>query len=257
LYHMTAFSCPQCGAPIEVTPRISFHTCRYCNTTSFIDRSGVMFYYLTPFMVDEKQARLIFSRWLKNPHMAKNLDIKANILNFKKVLFPVYRFLRMIDGKEVIFIRPARGTLIEGMQDLIIPPGSMKLYDNSAHTSDATRIDPDITMDIYLSSLPGAGVEQSLVYFPLYEAEYEFNDEIWHAVIDGSSGAVHATTYPMRSSLPFGLIFFIAFMAGILGIILGLYIHLIFFILIPAGFLASRRMAGSVVGKGGRTRMEG
>jgi hypothetical protein len=253
---MTPFACPQCGAPITVTPRISFHSCEFCGTISFIDRSGVMFYYVMPFLIDENQARMIFNRWLKNPHMAKDLSITAKITQWKKILFPVYIFRRMVGGEEKSYIRPAKGTLIEGMQNLIIPPGSMKIYDKNTDIADATKIDPDITMDVYASNLPGTEISQALLYFSLYQVEYEFNDAIWMATIEGSQGAVHATTYPMRSSLPFGMVFFVGFMAGLLGIILGIYIHIAFFVLILAGIIITRIMANSVVGTC-RTTSEG
>jgi hypothetical protein len=103
-------------------------------------------------------------------------------------------------------------------------------------------------MEVYLRDLPGTAVSQSLLYFPIYQVEYEFNGETWHAVIDGSSGAVHATMYPVRSSLPFGTVFFIGFMAGLLGILLGIYIHPVFFILILLGIVATRFMARSIIG---------
>ena len=245
---MTVFSCPQCGAPVSVSPRISFHSCEYCNTTSFIDRSGVMFYYLIPFIIEKDSAEKIFARWLKNPRMAKDLHTNAKIKNFKRTLFPVYLFTRLINGEEKKFTRPARGTLIEGIENLTVPPGSMKIYDNTIDTQNAERIDPDITMEVYLRDLPVTAVSQSLLYFPIYQVEYEFNGETWHAVIDGSSGAVHATMYPVRSSLPFGTVFFIGFMAGLLGILLGIYIHPVFFILILLGIVATRFMARSIIG---------
>ncbi|WP_346866359.1 hypothetical protein [Methanocalculus sp. MSAO_Arc2] len=254
---MSAFACPQCGAPVQVTPRLSFHLCEYCKTTSFIDRSGVMFYYLTPFIVDDAQAQQIFSRWLSNPSMAKNLDIKAEIKSFKKILFPVYRFVRMVDGQEELFIRPARGTLIQGMQDLVIHPGTMKIFDSTVDIGDTLRLDPEITMDSYLPNLSGEGVEQSLVYVPLYEIEYTFDDENWHAVIDGSSGAVHASTYPMRSSLPFGIVFIIGFMAGLVGLILGIYVHWILYGFIPVGIAGAWIMANSIISKDDIARAEG
>lgn len=245
---MTAFTCPQCGAPIPISPRITFHTCEFCNTTSFIDRSGVMFYYLIPFTIEEDPAQQIFMRWLKSPQMVKDLDKSAKITTNKKIYFPLYLFTRMVEGEEKIITRPARGTLIEWIQNLTVPPGSMKIYDKSVGLLDAERIDPDITMDAYQKELPGTEVSQSLLYFPIHQVDYEYDGEIYHAAIDGSSGAVHATMYPIRSSLPFGMVFIIGFLAGLLGIVLGMYIHPLFFILIIAGIIVTRFMARSIVG---------
>lgn len=207
-----------------------------------------MFYYLIPFAVNEDQARMIFARWLKNPHMAKNLHTNAKITKFRKIFFPVYLFTRIVDGEERLIIKPARGTLIEGMENLKVPPGSMKIFDNTIGPLDAERLDPDTTMEAFLPELPGTAKSQSLLYFPIYEIEYEFKENTWHAAIEGASGAVHATLYPMRSSLPFGMVFAIGFIAGLLGIVLGIYINPVFFILILAGIIATRFMARSVVG---------
>jgi len=254
---MSAFTCPQCGAPLKVTPRLSYHLCEYCGTHSFIDRSGVVFYYLTPFLVDETQARLIFSRWMKGPSMEKNLDSEAEITTFTKILFPVYRFRRMVNGQEEVFIRPARATFIEGMRELVLPPGTMKIYDSSVAIDDAAQLDPEMTMDTYLQELPGEPLEQALVFVPFYQVEYRFQNQEWHAAVDGSTGAVHASLYPTRSSMPFGIVFIAGFLAGLAGLLLGIYIHQAIYLLVPAGVAGSWYLARSLIGQGEWGHTEG
>ncbi|RQD80519.1 MAG: hypothetical protein D5R99_04750 [Methanocalculus sp. MSAO_Arc1] len=254
---MSAFTCPQCGAPLQVTPRLSYHLCEYCGTHSFIDRSGVIFYYLTPFLVNETQAKEIVSRWMKGPSMEKNLDSEAEITTFTKILFPVYRFRRMVGGQEEVYIRPARATFIEGMQEMVLPPGTMKIYDESVAIEDALRLDPEMAMDAYLEELPGEPMEHALVFVPFYQVEYNFQNQVWHAAIDGSTGAMHASLYPVRSSMPFGIVFITGFLAGMAGLLLGLYVHQAIYLLVPLGVAGSWYLAQTLIRQGEQKKSEG
>ena len=179
---MTVFSCPQCGAPVSVSPRISFHSCEYCNTTSFIDRSGVMFYYLIPFIIEKDSAEKIFARWLKNPRMAKDLHTNAKIKNFKH--FPVYLFTRLVWRREK-FTRPARGTLIEGIETWQFHPVQW-IYDNTIDTQNAERIGRMSQWKSICVTCRTA-VSQSL-YFDI-PGGMRFNGETWRSN-DGSSQVV-------------------------------------------------------------------
>ncbi|MDD4128070.1 MAG: hypothetical protein PHV39_10405, partial [Methanomicrobium sp.] len=221
---MSSFACPKCGAQVNVGTGIHFINCKYCGTTVFVDRSGVMFYYVLPFFIDNEKAKGIFRRWTANPQADKELESKAKVTGIEKQYFPVYQFRRDLNGKEIYYIKPAKGTVLPGMNTLVIPAGDIKIFDESFKPGDAAVLDVDFGMDAYLNDLEGTGKEQALVYFPIYEFSYEFNGQAYKAVIDGSSGKVYSSSFPNRSSVPYGLVaigsFGLAFIGGLLGMMI-------------------------------------
>ncbi len=220
---------------MSVDSGIHFSKCAYCDSTVFVDRAGVMFYYALPFTIDEDKARAIFRRWTAGPLMAKELEKGAEIVSFDKIYFPVYQFKRDVDGREKVEIRPAKGTTLAGMQELKIPPGDITLYDASFNTGDARVEDVEINMDAYLEDLPGTGKEQALIYFPIYQITYRFNNEEYTAVLDGSGGAVYTSTFPTRSSFPYAMVAGVGFGIAFVGALLGGMVDAIFFILVLIG----------------------
>lgn len=224
---------------MSVDSGIHFSKCAYCDTTVFVDRAGVMFYYILPFTIDEDKAKAIFRRWTAGPLMAKELEKGAEIVSFEKIFFPVYQFKRIVDGREKIEVRPAKGTTLPGMQELKIPPGDITLYDASFDTGDAKVEELEINMDAYLEDLPGEAKEQALIYFPIYSITYRFNGEELTAMIDGSGGAVYASTFPTRSSFPYAMVTGIGFGVSFIGALLGGIVDGIFFILVVIGLGAA------------------
>ncbi|ABN06648.1 hypothetical protein Mlab_0474 [Methanocorpusculum labreanum Z] len=244
---MPDFQCPKCGAALQVKPGTQMATCSFCGTVTYIDRSSALFFYLLPFSINEGAAKGIFKRWTAGPAQAKDLESAARITKLTKEFFPVFRFRRTINGRETVFAKPAKGTLLPGMQDLTIPPGNVVVYDAKASTGDADVIQPDIAIDSYLPELAGTPIDQALVYFPIYEISYEYQGASYQAVIDGSSGAVYTTSSPTRSSSAYIAVMGLAFTLGLLGSILGVMVNPIFFVLIIAGFFAGKLLAGKVV----------
>ncbi|MCP1662870.1 MULTISPECIES: hypothetical protein [Methanocalculus] len=232
---MSAFQCPKCGAPMKVDSGIHFSKCAYCESTVFVDRAGVMFFYALPFTINEDKAKAIFRRWTAGPLMAKELEKGAEITSFTKIYFPVYQFKRDENGREKILVRPAKGTTLPGMQELKIPPGDITLYDSSFDAGDALVEEVEINMDAYLEEMPGTPKEQSLIYFPIYSVTYSFNGEEFNAIIDGSGGTVYAGTFPTRSSFPYMLVAGAGFGIAFIGALLGGIVDAIFFILVVIG----------------------
>ena len=244
---MPDFQCPKCGAALQVKPGTQMATCSFCGTVTYIDRSSALFFYLLPFSINEGAAKGIFKRWTAGPAQAKDLESAAKITKLTKEFFPIFRFRRTINGRETVFAKPAKGTLLPGMQDLTIPPGNVVVYDAKASTGGAEVIQPDIAIDTYLPELAGTPIDQALVYFPIYEIAYEYQGASYQAVIDGSSGAVYTTSSPTRSSSAYIAVMGLAFTLGLLGSILGVMVNPIFFVLIIAGFFAGKLLAGKVV----------
>lgn len=246
---MPQFTCPKCGAGLEVKPGTHIATCQYCQTTTYIDRSSALFFYLVPFTIDEAKAKGIFKRWSAGPAMAKELEHDVVITKFAKEYFPVFQFRRQVKDNEQVLVKPARGTTLPGMQNLSIPPGSLILFDNTASTDGAEVLVPDLSIDSYLPNLPGKAVDQSVVYFPVYEVTYTFKEETYELVIDGSSGDVYTGPFPGRSSGSYLSVMGLAAILGILGGLLGILVNPVFFVLVIAGFFAGNILGTKVVQK--------
>ncbi|WP_317137470.1 MntP/YtaF family protein [Methanochimaera problematica] len=234
---------------MNVDTGIHFLKCKYCDTTVFVDRSGIMFYYALPFFIDDEKAKGVFRRWTANAQVDKELETKGKILSIDKQYFPVYQFKRDENGKEKIYVKPAKGTVLPGMNKLIIPGGDIKIFDSSFNPGNAKVLDVDFGMDAYLPEISGEGKEQALVYFPIYEVSYEFNGETYKAVIDGSSGKVYASNYPTRSSVPYGLVAFGGFGLAFVGGFLGITVSVIFYVLVAFAFFLGYYFGNKVTKK--------
>lgn len=250
ILHMVTFTCPKCGAALPVKPGTQLAVCSFCGTPSYIDRREALFFYILPFTISEEAACGIFKRWTAGPACPKDMEASASITSLKKEYFPVFRFRRTVNGKEQVFSRPARGTLLPGMQNLEIPPGDMLIFDSQAKAGGADVLPPDIAVDIYLPELPGTPIDQSLVYFPIYELKYRYGGADYEMVIDGSSGRTSVATSPKRSSVSYIAVMVLAFLLGFLGVLLGFLITPVFFILIVVGIFAGKILAHQVVRRG-------
>jgi LSD1 subclass zinc finger protein len=238
--------CQKCGAPIEPDPGARIVKCAYCDSQIFLDRSGAGFFYIIPFMLNASQAQGIFRRWTAGSNMARDLEALASISIIKQAYFPVYMFKRDLDGKETVMVRPARSTTLPGMRNLKVPAGDLKLYDQKFSTSDVEVLQPELDMAAYLGELPGKALEQSLVFFPVWEMTYAYKGLKYTAVVDGSAGEIFATDYPPRKTAPFVLVagvgFVLFFIEGIfvpLGIVLALATAPVIFY---AGYYVARTM---------------
>ncbi len=238
---MVTFNCPKCGAPFEYEPGMRFKKCDYCGTVIYIDKSQVMFYYIIPFTIKKDSVEQLFRRWASGPKMAKGLE-NSRIKSIRAMYFPVYRFVRIVDGKEKVLIKPAKTTLLPGLTNLKVPPGDMRIFDSTFNTADAEIIQPDLTMDTYLKDLPGEGKEQEIVFFPLYEVRYEFEGKEYTAVIDGSSGEFFSSYYPPRSSAPYLLLAVSSFILAAIGSAIGTLAH-------PSGWFLT--LGALLIGIGG------
>ncbi len=244
---MVEMKCPKCGAPFEYEPGMKFKKCEFCGTMIYIDKSRVMFYYIIPFTIKDSDIPALFRRWASGPKMAKGLE-NSRILSVRKMYFPVYRFVRDLNGREAVFVKPAKTTLLPGLSNLKIPPGNMQLFDANFNPGNAKVIQPDLSMDTYLKTLQGTPKEQALVFFPLYEVRYEFQGKPHVVVIDGSSGEAFSAYYPPRSSAPYIVVAGASFGLAFIGSALALKVTAIGAALIGAAFLIGI-LGGFVVAK--------
>jgi len=244
---MPTFTCPKCGSELSVKPGTTMAKCSYCGTISYIDRSSALFFYILPFKMDETMVKAVFKRWTANPAHPKDMENLTKITSLKKEYFPVFRFRRTVEGKENVLVKPARGTLLPGMHSLEIPPGDMQIFDNTVSTTGTEVLHPDLTIDTYIKDMPGTAIDQSVVYFPIYELSYSYKEKEYNVVIDGTSGNISSTEEPAEHSVKYGGVIALSLILGALGIILGFYVHWLFFLLILAGLLLGKILGHLVV----------
>lgn len=244
---MSVFKCPKCGADLNVKPGSQTTACSFCGTVTYIDRRYALFFYLLPFSIDENAAKGIFKRWSAGPAYPKDMEASAKVTKISKEYFPVFRFRRTVSGKEEVLVRPAKGTVLPGMQNLVIPPGAMEIYNSKEMLNGAQAIEPDISIDSYIEELKGDAIDQSIVYFPIYETSYEYKGKTYDVVIDGSSGRVYSSNAPKRSSASYVGVILLAFALGLVGGLLGAIVNPVFFLLIIVGFFAGKILGHKVV----------
>ncbi len=245
---MATFTCPKCGAELPVKPGTQMAVCQFCGTPSYIDRREAIFFYILPFSIQEDAVRGIFKRWTASPACPQDMEATAEIISLKKEYFPVFRFRRTVDGKEQVVSKPARGTLLPGMQNLEIV-GELAIFDSSAKAGNATVLQPDIPIETYVPELKGTPIDQSLVYFPIYELTYRYGGVEYALVIDGSSGKISMTSSPKRSSVSYVAVMGLAAALGFFGVLLGLLVFPVFLVLVVLGLFAGKMLAHKVVQK--------
>lgn len=210
---MATMKCPKCGANVQLDAGTKFTKCSYCSSQIYVDRSGAGFYYALPYMSDQNAAIGTFRRWAAGPTKAKDLDKLAQVTGVKKQYFPVYMFKRDVNGVEQVMIEPAGSTTLPGLHSLKVPAGDLKIFDATFDVGGAELIKPDIEMLSYMPNLPGKPKEQALVYFPIWNMTYSFNGKQYGVVVDGVSGEIFSSEFPVRGSTPYLVVAAIGFIA--------------------------------------------
>jgi len=205
--------CPKCGANVPLDAGTKFTKCPYCSSQIYIDRSGAGFYYALPFMSNQDASIGTFRRWAAGSTRAKDLDKLAQIKQVKKQYFPVYMFKRDVNGIEHVQVEPAGSTTLPGLHSLKVPAGDLKIFDATFDVSGAELIKPDIEMLSYMPNLPGKPKEQALVYFPIWNMTYSFEGKDYNVVVDGVSGEVFSSSFPVRGSAPYLIVAIVGFAA--------------------------------------------
>jgi hypothetical protein len=198
---MATINCTKCGAPNELDAGAKFMRCEFCESQIYIDKSGAGFFYVLPFQLDEGAANGVFKRWAAGSDKAADLEATARVVGTTAQYFPVFMFRRDVQGKEEVHVEPAKSTTLPGLHSLKVPPGDLKVFDQKYDFGGVELEQPNIEMMAYLDRLPGEAKEQALVYFPIYNVEYDYQGQRYQATIDGSSGEVFATSWPPRQAV--------------------------------------------------------
>ncbi len=197
---MASIKCTKCGAPNELDAGAKFMQCGYCDSQIYIDKSGAGFFYVLPYQLDQGAAQGVFKRWAAGSDKAKDLESTARVVATKATFFPVFMFRRDNQGREDVYVEPARSTTLPGLHSLKVPPGDLKVFDQKYDFGGVELDQPNIEMMAYMDKLPGKPKEQALVYFPIYSMDYDYGGKRYSVTIDGSSGEVFATSWPPRQA---------------------------------------------------------
>ena len=197
---MATIKCTKCGAPNELDAGAKFMRCAFCESQIYIDKSGAGFFYVLPYQMNEDAAGGTFRRWAAGSDKAKDLEATARVVATRATYFPVFMFRRDVQGREEVLVEPARSTTLPGLHSLKVPPGDLKVFDQKYDFEGVELEQPNIEMMAYMDKLPGEPKEQALVYFPIYEVDYDHQGNRYTVTIDGSSGEVFASTWPPRAA---------------------------------------------------------
>jgi DNA-directed RNA polymerase subunit RPC12/RpoP len=214
---MAKIKCTKCGAPNDLDAGAKFMQCGYCDSQIYIDKSGAGFYYVLPYQLDNAAAEGVFRRWAAGSDKAKDLESTARVVGTTGTYFPVFMFRRDLEGREVINVEPAKSTTLPGLHSLKVPPGDLKVFDQKYDFGEVQLDQPNIEMVAYLDKLPGEPKEQALVYFPIYNMEYDYGGQRYQVTIDGSSGEVFASAWPPRQAAGYYAIGIGGFIACAIG----------------------------------------
>ena len=158
------------------------------------------FFYVLPFQLDNDAANGVFRRWSAGSDKAKDLESTARVSGISASFFPVFMFRRDNQGRENVFVEPAKSTTLPGLHSLKVPPGDLKVFDQKYDFGGVELEQPNIEMMAYMDRMPGEAKEQALVYFPIYTVTYDYEGSRYQVTIDGSSGEVFSTTWPPRKA---------------------------------------------------------
>jgi len=197
---VATIKCPKCDAPNELDVGRKLLRCAFCNTESYIDKSGAAFVYVLPYQMDDAGASGVFRRWTAASDKAKDLEGTHRIVEMKRQFFPVFLFRRDTDKGEQVLVEPAKSTTLPGLHSLKVPAGDLKVFDSKFDYGKAEISPPDIDMMAYMSRLPGKAKEQAMVFFPLFTIKYWYGGNTFDAVIDGSTGQVFSANWPPRKA---------------------------------------------------------
>lgn len=228
----TPLLCQQCAAPLPVEQGTQFITCEYCNTTNFVDKSGVVLHMAVKPTLSEEEAQSSLRRWMGGNQTIKNLDKKSTITLSEFHMFPMWLLRTRQGDAENVYLEPAAALSIIEFKEMTVSAGALEAYD---HEQDAYATDPTVplaTVKRWLAENQGIAAstiqETTLVHLPAYSFKYTVNGRLYTAVVDAASGQVFASIFPAKLETPYRTIaglgclgYFIAAFIPLLGYLFG------------------------------------
>jgi len=204
--------CPQCGGENTIPTEQKFLECEFCGSAVYIDKSKVVNHYVINCNFSPEQAEGNLRRWMADDFHVKDLDKNAQITDMSFYYFPLWYFKTNENGTDKISLQPGYSTAVAEIKNIPIPAGSLKLFKKSEF-DESQFIAPDVLYDSARNWLAQSGVntekiiESNLVHIPFYQYHYSFQGTQYTALVEASSGKVYANMYPVKSEVPFRVLF--------------------------------------------------
>ena len=204
--------CPQCGGENTIPTEQKFLECEFCGSAVYIDKSKVVNHYVINCNFPPEQAEGNLRRWMADDFHVKDLDKNAQITDMSFYYFPLWYFKTNENGTDKISLQPGYSTAVAEIKNIPIPAGSLKLFKKSEF-DESQFIAPDVLYDSARNWLAQSGVntekiiESNLVHIPFYQYHYSFQGTQYTALVEASSGKVYANMYPVKSEVPFRVLF--------------------------------------------------
>lgn len=203
----TALHCAQCGGELHPDEGQVFLTCPFCSSTVYLDKSQVVFHWYLAATLNESQAQAALKRWMAGSQTVKDLDQKARLVESSFEYFPLWYFRRAEPNKvDRIWLEPAAATSVSELKRLNLPAGDLRKYDPGL---DAQAHAPSVPLQAAIAWLQerqgeaGEIQERALVHIPVYTFKYEYQNQVYTAVVEAGTGSVFANLYPAKAEAPF------------------------------------------------------
>lgn len=241
-------SCTQCGASVEVQAGTQFLTCSFCSSALYLDKSKVVFHFVISPTIKAEEALGNLRRWMAGNKTAKNLDSIAVIQNQELTYFPMWRFVVSTPSGEREFSEPGAAFSISDIKTLPLSGGDLKFF-TPAEFQNVPLKEPDVLLESafeWVQHEQGFRQDQiretNLIHIPFYTFQYEYQQSIYRAVVDATSGRVLASIYPSRSERPFrsfaAVAFVVFFLEGVIAPNYGFRVALYAITAVPIGIAA-------------------
>jgi len=221
--------CTQCGGEIHHDEGHIFLTCPFCESTIYIDKSQVVFHWYVEPTIKPDEVNSTLFRWMTGNQTVKDLDKKARLINKEFLFFPMWYFKVRVKGNgEAIILQPAAATSISELKNLRIPAGDLIKYEEKISVDAQPPTVPLEAARAWTNDngTQGDMLETFLVHIPIFVIKYMYQNHIYTAVVEASTGKVFANVFPAKSEAPYYLV------AGLAALVyLGLAIIPVFAVL--------------------------
>lgn len=204
--------CPQCGGENKIQADERFFECEYCSSAVYVDKRKVVNHFIVNSNFSNEQAEGNLRRWMASNFHVKDLDKEARITQQNFYYFPLWYFKVLDNTGDKIFLQPAHSTPVSEIKNIQIPAGNLKPF-SKKDFNEKDLVDADVLYESAKNWLQQSGVntenisESSLVHVPFYHFYYNYKDKQYSAIVEASSGKVYANLWPVKSEMPFRIMF--------------------------------------------------
>ncbi len=198
-------TCTQCGGLLNPKEGQRFLRCPYCESSVYIDRSKVVFHWYLKSNLDEEAAKSTLKKWMSGKETANDLDKKSLLHEIEFEYCPLWYFRTLRQGQEVIYLQPAAATGTTEVRQLSLPGGDFEPFSNDLiQESQEPTVPLETALNWVRTETPHLQfLEIALIHIPIYTIKYAYQDRIYTALIEASTGHVFANIYPAHKKMPY------------------------------------------------------